>query len=61
MNAFLIRFWQDGYNDGLAAAKKVNISPADIENAISGIKGMGETKVKAVMQRIYKLYEEAAK
>ena len=39
----------------------VNISPADIENAISGIKGMGETKVKAVMQRIYKLYEEAAK
>lgn len=59
MNAFLIRFWQDGYNDGLAAAKKVNISPADIENAISGIKGMGETKVKAVMQRIYKLYEEA--
>ncbi len=61
MNAFLIRFWQDGYNDGLAAAKKANISPVDIENAISGIKGMGETKVKAVMQRIYKLYEEAAK
>lgn len=21
MNAFLIRFWQDGYNDGLAAAE----------------------------------------
>lgn len=61
MNAFLIRFWQDGYNDGLAAAKKTNVSPADIENAISGIKGMGETKVKAVMQRIYKLYEEAGK
>ena len=61
MNAFLIRFWQDGYNEGLAAAKKANISPADIENAISRIKGMGETKVKAVMQRIYKLYEEAAK
>lgn len=61
MNAFLIRFWQDGYNEGLAAAKKTNISPSDIENAISGIKGMGETKVKAVMQRIYKLYEEAAK
>lgn len=61
MNAFLIRLWQDGYNDGLAAAKKANVSPADIENAISGIKGMGETKVKAVMQRIYKLYEEAGK
>lgn len=61
MNAFLIRFWQDGYNDGLAAAKKANVSPADIENAISNIKGIGETKVKAVMQKIYKLYEEAAK
>lgn len=59
MNAFLIRFWQDGYNEGLAAAKKTNISPADIENAISGIKGMGETKVKAVMRVIYRLYEEA--
>lgn len=35
------------------------LSLIDIENAISGIKGMGETKVKAVMQRIYKLYEEA--
>lgn len=61
INAFLIRFWQDGYNEGLVAAKKANISPTDIENAISGIKGMGETKVNAVMQRIYKLYEEAGK
>jgi len=59
MNAFLIRFWQDGYNDGLEAAKKAGVSPADIENAIRGIRGIGEAKVKAVMQRIYKLYEEA--
>lgn len=58
MEAFLIRFWQDGYNDGLKAAKKANVSPTDIEDAISGIKGIGETKVKAVMQRIYKLYEK---
>lgn len=59
MEAFLIRYWQDGYNDGIAAAKKANVTPADIEKAISGIKGMGETKVNAVMQRIFKLYEEA--
>lgn len=58
MEAFLIRFWQDGYNDGLKAAKKANVSPADIEDAISGIKGIGKTKVKAVMQRIYKLHEK---
>lgn len=59
MEAFLIRYWQDGYIDGIAAAKKANITPADIEKAISSIKGMGETKVNAVMQRIFKLYEEA--
>lgn len=61
MDAFLIRFWQDGYNNGMAAAKKANVSPADIEKAIRGIKGMGEVRVDAVMQRVYKLYEEAAK
>lgn len=61
MENFLIRFWQDGYNDGLAAAKKTNISPADIEKALSSVKGLGEIKVKAAMQQIYKLYEEAAK
>ena len=61
MNAFLLKFWQDGYNDGLAAGKKANVSLADIENAIRGIKGMGEARVAAVMQKIYKLYEEVAK
>ena len=61
MEAFLIRFWQDGYNDGVKTAKKANVSPADIEDAIRGIRGIGETKVNAVMQKIYKLYEEAAK
>lgn len=61
MEAFLIRYWQDGYNDGMAAAKKANISPADIEKEIKDIKGLGEVKVNAIMQRIYKLYEEAAK
>jgi Fic family protein len=57
MNEFLIRFWQDGYNDGLKAAKKTKISPAEIEQEISEIKGMGEVKTKAVMQKIYKLFE----
>lgn len=60
MNDFLIKFWQDGYSEGLAAGKKISVSPADIEKAVSGIKGMGTVKVKAVMQAINSLYEEAA-
>ena len=57
MEAFLIKFWQDGYKEG-AAAKKGSVLPADIEGAIRGIKGMGETRVRAVMQCIYKLYQD---
>lgn len=57
MNEFLIRFWQDGYNDGLKAARKATISPEQIEKEIREIRGMGETRVNAVMQRIYNLYE----
>lgn len=60
MNAFLVRWWQDGYKEGLAA-KKAKVSPADIEKAIREVKGMGEARVSAVMQRIYKLYEEEKK
>ena len=60
MNNFIIRVWQDGYNDGLSAKKNV-VSPEDIENAIRGVRGMGETRVDAVMRQIYKLYEEAAR
>jgi hypothetical protein len=60
MESFVTNIYNEGRNDGIEEAKKANIKPADIENAISGIKGMGETKVNAVMQRIYKLYEEAA-
>lgn len=58
MEVFLIQFYQDAYNDGMKAAKKANISPADIETAIKDLKGVGEMKQKAIMQRIYKLYEE---
>ncbi|MCI8483489.1 MAG: hypothetical protein HFH41_04015 [Lachnospiraceae bacterium] len=58
MNAFLLRFWQDGYKEGMTAAKKASVSPAEIEKAISGIKGMGEARRKAVMQQVYKLYKE---
>lgn len=61
MNVFLLKFWQDGYKEGFAAAKKENVSPGDIETAIRNIKGMGEKRLNAVMQKIYNLYQEERK
>lgn len=59
MNAFLIKFWQDGYGEGMAAAKKANIPPAAIEKAIRGVRGIGDVKANAIMREVYKLYGEA--
>ena len=62
MSEFYTRVWQDGFNDGIKAAKKSKtavVKPGDIEKALQGLKGIGEVKLKAIMQRIYNLYEEA--
>ena len=62
MSDFFTRVWQDGFNDGIRAGKKnraAAVKPGDIENAIAGLKGIGEVKLKAIMQQVYKLYEEA--
>lgn len=62
MSDFFTRVWQDGFNDGIRAGKKnraTAVKPGDIENAIAGLKGIGEVKLKAIMQQVYKLYEEA--
>ena len=62
MSDFFTRVWQDGFNDGIKAGKKnraAAVKPGDIEKAIAGLKGIGEVKLKAIMQQVYKLYEEA--
>ena len=64
MSTFYTRVWQDGFNDGIKAGKKnkaAAVKPGDIEKAIAGLKGIGEVKLKVIMQRVYKLYEEASK
>lgn len=35
------------------------VKPDDIEKVIASLKGIGEVKLKAIMQQVYKLYEEA--
>ena len=61
MSDFFTRVWQDGFNDGIKAGKKnrAAVKPGDIEKAIAGLKGIGEVKLKVIMQQVYKLYEEA--
>lgn len=62
MSDFYTRVWQDGFNDGIKQGKKnraAAVKPGDIEKVIASLKGIGEVKLKAIMQRIYKLYEEA--
>ena len=63
MSDYLTKVWQDGFNEGLKQVRKKNkadIKPSDIEKAIADIKGIGGVKLKAIMQQVYKLYEEAA-
>ena len=63
MSDFLTRVWQNGFNDGLKQAKKSKaaaVKQGDIEKAIANVKGIGEVKLKAIMQQVYKLYEEAS-
>lgn len=60
MSEFFAKVWQDGFNDGIKSAKKsaaAAVKPGDIEKAISEVKGIGDVKLKAIMQRVYKLYE----
>lgn len=62
MSDFYTRVWQDGFNDGIKAGKKnkaAAVKPGDIEKVVASLKGIGEVKLKAIMQQVYKLYEEA--
>ena len=55
MSEFYTRVWQDGFNDGIKAGKKnkaAAVKPGDIEKAIAGLKGIGEAKLKAIMQQL---------
>ena len=61
MAQLLTEIYNEGRNDGIKDAKEKRISPADIEKAIAGVKGVGEAKLAAIMKEVYRLYEEAGK
>lgn len=59
MATMITEIYNEGRNDGIKEAKAARIAPTDIEKAIAGVSGIGEKKLDAIMQTIYKLYEEA--
>ena len=61
MSDFFTGVWQSGYDHRKKEEKAENkaaVAPEVIKEAIKGIKGIGEVKLKIIMDNIYKLYEE---
>lgn len=60
MSEFFAGVWQSGYDHHKKEEKAENkaaVTPEVIKEAIKGIKGIGEVKLNAIMDNIYKLYE----
>ena len=61
MSDFYTRVWQEGFDSGIKAnkaEKKAAVTPEDIREVIKDVKGIGEVKLKAIMENIKQLYEE---
>ena len=57
MEDFVTNIYNEGRNDGITETKTAKVTPADIEKAIAKVRGVGNIKLKAIMQQVYKLYE----
>ena len=60
MSEFYTKVWQEGFDSGIKAnkeEKKAAVTPEDIREVIKDIKGIGETKIKAIMEQIGALFK----
>ena len=60
MSEFYTKVWQEGFDSGIKAnkdEKKAAVTPEDIRKVIKAIKGIGEVKLKAIMEQIGTLYK----
>lgn len=60
MSDFFTKVWQSGYDHCKKEEKAENkaaVTPEDIREMIKDIKGIGEIKLKAIMEQIGTLYE----
>ena len=60
MSEFYTKVWQEGFDNGVKAGndnREAAVTPEDIREVIKEIKGIGEVKLKAIMEQIGTLYK----
>ena len=60
MSEFYTKVWQEGFDNGVKADngnKEAAVTPEDIREVIKDVKGIGEVKLKAIMEQIGTLYK----
>lgn len=60
MSEFYTKVWQEGFDNGVKAGsdkREAAVTPEDIREVIKNVKGIGETKIKAIMEQIGTLYK----
>ena len=60
MSEFYTKVWQEGFDNGVKAGndkREAAVTPEDIREVIKDVKGIGEVKLNAIMERIDTLYK----
>ena len=60
MSEFYTKVWQEGFDNGVKAGndkREAAVTPEDIREAIKDVKGIGEVKLKAIMEQIGALFK----
>lgn len=60
MSEFYTKVWQEGFDNGVKAGndkREAAVTPEDIREVIKEVKGIGEIKLKAIMEQIVTLYK----
>nr|DAO04940.1 MAG TPA: DNA repair endonuclease XPF [Caudoviricetes sp.] len=60
MSEFYTKVWQEGFDNGVKAVndnREAAVTPEAIREVIKDVKGIGEVKLKAIMEQIGALYK----
>lgn len=60
MSEFYTKVWQEGFDNGVKAGndnREAAVTPEDIREVIKEVKGIGEIKLKTIMEQIGTLYK----
>lgn len=60
MSEFYTKVWQEGFDNGVKAGndnREAAVTPEDIREVIKDVKGIGEVKLKTIMEQIGTLYK----